>query len=571
MVARVMRRVAGALVAASAFALSAAPASAGVSLDEFSVTPAGAAAGGHPDVTILQRMSYSTRADDVRDSFVRLAPGLLGNPQNADFCGPDAFAADTCPARSQVGTVAAKVTVWSPDLPLDLAVGLPLAVPGSVYNLPPEGEEPARLGLVLRPATAPLLGEKVFLEAPVVLRDGVGGIGLESVFAEQPRTSGGLNTQITEVALRFSGQGSRGPFMRLPTSCAPAVSIGRASSYDSSAVSQRASSFTPTGCGALAFTPRAGGVVGAPRQTAKGDLPPVTTTLRFNPEEAALKRAEVTIPPFLQPNTAALARVCPRAQAAASACPASSRVGTATIDSPLQARLVRGPIYLAQNSADVLPGLIAILPPPVGLRLDAAVETGTFGTRNVFASNPDLPVRSFTFALDGGPGAVLTLTRDLCDPKLDPSFHVDLLAHSGKRRQFDARLATPGCDPRARVSIRRRGRRAKLVARLTAAREGPAIMAAAVRLPKTLRHAKRPPLVYVGRQRHRASSRRRSMTVRFPGGGVRGAVVVWRGLRASRKLRDVTRVGVSLTDARGRATVLRPEVVVRGKRARKRR
>ena len=122
-----------------------------------------------------------------------------------------------------------------------------------------------------------------------------------------------------------------------------------------------------------------------------------------------------------------------------------------------------------------------------------------------------------------------------------------------------------------RASIRRRGRRAKLVARLQAAREGPAITAATLRLPKALRRGKRAPGVFVGRTRLEPTGRGRSLSVRFPGDGTRAAVISWRGLRAGRKLRRFTRVTIAMTDARGKVTTVKPRVRVRGKRPRARR
>ena len=193
-----------------------------------------------------------------------------------------------------------------------------------------------------------------------------------------------------------------------------------------------------------------------------------------------------------------------------------------------------------------------LLPAPVGVRLDATIELGDFGLRNTFASNPDLPVRSFTLQFDGGPNGPLKLTDDLCADTSDPTIDVNLLSHSGKRSQFKTRLATPGCDPRASGAIRRRGRRAKLVSRLTAAREGPGMTRATLRLPKTLRSGKRRPLVYVGTRRLRPASRKRTLSIRFPT-EVRGAVIVWRGLRASRRLKTFTRLGITITDTRGRS------------------
>jgi hypothetical protein len=56
----------------------------------------------------------------------------------------------------------------------------------------------------------------------------------------------------------------------------------------------------------------------------------------------------------------------------------------------------------------------------------------------------------------------------------------------------------------------------------------------------------------------------------FPG-EVRSATIVWRGLRASRKLRRTTRVRLSLVDARHHTTTLKPRVRVRGKAPRRHR
>ena len=177
-------------------------------------------------------------------------------------------------------------------LPDPLPNILGLTVNGVVYNLRPTGAEPARIGIVLE-AVEGL--SKIFLQAPAFLRPGPDGYALETTFADQPRTSAGLNVQIQRIALTFRGAGARGPFMRMPTACGPLTAVGRVNSHDAPAsFSQKTFKLTPTGCAALPFAPRAEGSVGAPGMTGAGDHPPVTTTLRFNAEHAALKRAEVT-------------------------------------------------------------------------------------------------------------------------------------------------------------------------------------------------------------------------------------------------------------------------------------
>jgi hypothetical protein len=533
-------------------------------MTEFKVEPSSTQGGGHPDVTITQSFSYDNTTDSARDAFVRLQPGLLGNPQAAAFCSQQQFSADSCPADSKVGSVAVSAKAYLAPLlpPADLTN------PGTVYNLRPTGDEPARLGIVVEAAGGL---SQIFLQAPVYVRAGADGYGLESTFADQPRDADGIPIQITKIALTLDGRASKGAFMRMPTSCAEGLSLSRTNSWEAPTLfSQLEFRMTPTGCGSLPFNPRAEGSMGAPGATSPGEFPPVSTTLRFDPEEAALKRAEVILPLSVGPNLPGAQRACSRELADASNCPESSRVGTAIIDSPLQPVPVRGPVYVAFNTPTWLPGLIVILPAPVGVRLDGLVEPITAGTRNTFASNPDLPVRSFTLEFEGNrPDGALVLTQDLCAVGTDTTMSVRLVAHNGKEAAFEQHLATPGCDPRAKVSIRRKGRRgATLVARLTAAREGPGITSFALRLPKTLSRGKQRPFVLADGRRMRPHTGKRLASMPFPG-NVRTATVVWQGLRAGRKLRRIAPVRLTMTDERGKATRLKPRVRVRGKAKRR--
>jgi hypothetical protein len=535
-----------------------------VTLTDFKVEPDSLQGGGHPNVTITQSFSYSNSTDSVKDGFVRLPPGLLGNPQAAGFCSQEQFSADSCPADSVVGSVQVSAKAYILIVPIDLTN------PGTVYNLTPTGDEPARVGIVVE-----ALGglSKIFLQAPVYVRPGPDGYGLESTFADQPRESNGIPIQITKIALTFNGMASKGPFMRMPTSCATGTAVSRANSWEAPNVSsEKTVQVTPAGCDSLPFSASAEGSMGAPGVTKVGDFPAVSTTLKFDPEAAALKRAEVILPLALGPNLPGAQRACSRELADASNCPESSRVGTAIIDSPLQAQPVRGPVYIAFNLDNPLgfPGLMAMLPPPVGVRLDGLVEPGTFGTKNTFASNPDLPVRSFTLEFDGGrPDAALTLNQDLCAPGTDRTMEVHLVAHNGKELSFSQELATPACYPTARFTIRRKRNRATLVARLRAGEGAPWLEQFVLRLPKTLARGEVRPLVLSGGRRMRPFNRKRLASMPFPG-AVRTATLIWGGLRTGRRLRRTAVVRLAMTDANGKTTSVKRRVRVRGKIPRRR-
>jgi hypothetical protein len=209
-----------------------------------------------------------------------------------------------------------------------------------------------------------------------------------------------------------------------------------------------------------------------------------------------------------------------------------------------------------------------MLPPPVGVRLDGAVDLLVNKTQNTFASNPDLPVRSFTLSFDGGrPDSALVLTQDLCAVGTDLTMHVKLTAYNGKESAFAQQLATPGCDPRATVSVRRHGKLATVVARVGAARKGPGVKGVTLRLPKSLRRGKPGATVFAGGRRLQPPrTGKRRVRIPFAGNGVRSAKIVWRGLRTNRRLKSTTRIALSIKDARGHTTALSLRVPVRGKR-----
>ena len=75
------------LSAALAALVFPAAASATVTLDQFTVTPASTQAGSHPNVTIYQHLTPSSADDDVRNTFVRLGPSTATRISPMISCG----------------------------------------------------------------------------------------------------------------------------------------------------------------------------------------------------------------------------------------------------------------------------------------------------------------------------------------------------------------------------------------------------------------------------------------------------------------------------------------------------
>ena len=144
-------------VALAASLVGAASAQAAVSVTSFNATPSTTLAAAHPNFTTAIRLSYSNQSDDVRAVQTFLPPGLVGNPRSVGSCTTAQLNADTCPAGSKIGTTSSIARVELPLVP-------PTTSTGDVYNVVPTGNEPARIGIVLRPAIAGLtLGKVVAL------------------------------------------------------------------------------------------------------------------------------------------------------------------------------------------------------------------------------------------------------------------------------------------------------------------------------------------------------------------------------------------------------------------------
>ena len=308
--------------------------------------------------------------------------------------------------------------------------------------------------------------------------------------------------------------------------------------------------------------------MGAPGHTKQLDFPPVSTTLKFDPEAAALKRAEVILPLSLAPNLAGAQRACPRPLADASNCPESSRVGTAIIDSPLQAQPVRGPVYIAFNLDNPIGSPRADGDPAAAGGRAAGRPRGVGDVRDeehlCLESRPpgeELHARVRRRAprrgADAEPGPLRTRHRqdDGGPPRRAQRQGGELLAGAG-----DARLR-----PIGQVHDAAEAEAGRPWWHASAPREGsPGLEQFTLRLPKTLSRGKVRPLVLSGGRRMRPLSRRRLASMPFPG-EARTATLVWRGLRAGRRLRRTAVVRLTMTDAKGKTTSVKRRVRVRGK------
>ena len=558
-----MRTPAIALAVLLALALLPASALASVSITSFKVTPSTTQAGAHPDVTIDTAFSLNPTSDDVKSVGVVLPQGLVGDPNAAARCPIASFTADNCPATSKVGTTTAQVTATV------ALVETPQTVNGDVYSLQPQGDEPARLGIVLRPTAGGVLPlDKVFLQSAVTSGPQT-NYGLLTTFDGLPRNSGGLETRVNSMKLVLSGKAARGPFMTNPTSCREAVSTATVTSYDDANSPKTAtSSFTPTGCDAEPFSPSLTGSVGGSGQTARGLSPTLTTVVSTNVGDANPSRVVVTLPPSVAANLALVSRQCVASVFAAGNCPPESRVGSATASSPLLPKALTGPVIFTQTASTAEPALAVVLGPPVPLTLIGTVSLAPGALGNTFDGIPDLPLSRFELTIDGGGGrntGLVVNTADLCRAGTPLTVKGQLTAQSGRTASTTSELEPSGCEsitvgagpgkPRGKLTLRFRKKRGTLTASFTSPGK---LKRVRLTLPKSFRNP----------------ARKRHLRVKGGKGKIRGRVLTitssrksvsvrWTRLRPgrslARRLKKHPRLVfvATVTPATGKATRLR--------------
>ncbi|HWI70502.1 MAG TPA: hypothetical protein VNT55_01005, partial [Baekduia sp.] len=374
-----------------------------------SASPTDPRAGAHSDFNLS--FSVTDPGDDLRDLTVDLPTGLLGNPLATTQCAEAALNADACPADSAVGTNTTSVTASVLGLPV------PLDVDGTVYNVQPPANEPARLGIVLRPLGG-IIG-KIFIIVKIRVRDD-DDYGLQTIIQNLPRSQSGLPIDIRALKLTLDGMLANGhSFMVNPTTCTPATTKITATSYASSRPVTATAAFTPADCGGEPFQP--GMQIGLDQATPDTITP--TSIGLTQPADVGgravshVKRAVVRMPvgTTLNPSLAPTLELCSDAQFGPQGdpdvkCPAASLVGHVAFDNPLLGT-VPGDVYFGRAPGDPYRLLIIGRKSGVTVKIKASVQpdddTGQITT--VFDNLPRVPFTKFDLTFIGGPrGAVVT-------------------------------------------------------------------------------------------------------------------------------------------------------------------
>jgi hypothetical protein len=399
--------------------IPAASAQAALGMTNAVAAPVNTNAGAHSNFNL----SFDIGSDHIKNLVTELPPGLVGNPTSAGYCVPIQLP-DNCPANSIIGSANSDVTATVTPSPLP-PVDVPLTATGNVYNMIPQGDDPATLGIVLHALNA----DPIVASDPVVLIGHASvrteDFGLNTTILNVPNTAsvtvfnGVLNfkqtspVHITRTALTLNSS-----FMTNPTSCGTKTTKITATSYEGDTQTVQPT-FDSINCAAQRYNPHLGVTIDMSKDRAHILNPDLTTEVTQGIDEANSKRVEAILPSTVQANNDALNHQCPVANFQTSTCAPNTQVGTAVARTPLLAQPLQGPVYLIQN-AGLLPKVGLDLRGPLPAKIIGnATPTSDLRLDNVFGEVapglPDVPLSQFRLTFGGGPGGLIVATDAICD------------------------------------------------------------------------------------------------------------------------------------------------------------
>jgi hypothetical protein len=176
--------------------------------------------------------------------------------------------------------------------------------------------------------------------------------------------------------------------------------------------------------------------------------------LKMRAGEANVRRVAVTLPKGQLLDNSHIRTTCSRAAFAAGNCPEGSRIGTATVRTPLLDHPLRGEVIL-RASSNQLPDLVMDLKGQVDVELSARVDSANGRLRTTFETVPDAPVSSVVLDLQGGSKGLLINSEPVCAAPR----RMRLVMSGQNGRKIEKRPKVAGCGRKAKRSAKRRAGR----------------------------------------------------------------------------------------------------------------
>ena len=356
-----------------------------------------------------------------------LPAGLVGFIPSVPRCAEPAATAGTCPSTSKIGTAMASAG----------AGGEPSSFAGNVYLTGPYNGAPYGLSIPIEAAAGPFDLGRVTTRVGLSVDEFTGRVIATSTL---PKIVGGVPLRLRSLSVSIN----KSNFLFNPSYCG-GLSTDSLLGSQAGAISKAASPFQVTNCTALPFKP----VFTASSPTAPSRANGASLEVGFTQpgHQANIRSVVASLPKVLPSRDSTLKLACPEAtfKTGYKNCPAGSRVGSATVGTPVLPDKLTGPAYLISHGGASFPDLDLFLEGDNGVKVVLVGNTDiTKGiTTSTFASVPDVPVSSFMLKLPTARNSLLGSFGSLCAKPL--YMPTTITAQSGAQIKQQTRLSIGSC------------------------------------------------------------------------------------------------------------------------------
>lgn len=358
-----------------------------------------------------------------------LPAGLVGKITSLTPCVEAQAATGECGSASQIGPVTVSLGSGSPLLTLG----------GTAYLTGPYNGAPYGLSVVV-PAEkiGPYDFGKIVTRASIAVEPFTARVVISS---QLPTIVGGVPLRLRTINVDVN----RPNFTINPTNCgALTTNTTLTSTFGTS--QSLSTPFQAAGCSALGFSPKFTASTNAKASRAKGAIFVVKVAYPAG-SQANIKSVLVTLPKQLPARLSTLNNACPEATFAANqlGCPPLSKVGSATVTTPVLPGKLTGPAIYVSHGGAAFPDLDLVLQGDgVTVILVGRTNIQKGITTSNYAAVPDVPISSFEVGLPSGKDSVLGAVGNLCKPSslVMPTV---ITAQNGKVIKQRTKIAVGGC------------------------------------------------------------------------------------------------------------------------------
>jgi hypothetical protein len=372
---------------------------------------------------------------------MNLPPGMLADVASVPLCPEEQANAGTCPESAQVGTVEAGAGP-GPN---------PLFVPGKIYLTGPYNGGPYGLSVVVPADPGPFNFGLVVVRQSLRINPFTAAVtAVSNPFPTilDPTAPNGQTTGIPIKLRRVDFDINRPGFTFNPSNCSK-LAVSGAITSTQGAASNQVVPFQVTNCATLKFAPKF--VVSTTAKNSKAYGTSLTTKLSYPSAPqgtyADIARVKVELPKQLPSRLTTLQKACTLVQFDTNPanCPSESKIGYATVHTPILAGALSGPAIFVSHGGEAFPTLTMVLQGDgVTIEIVGTTYISKAGvTSTTFKTVPDSPFSTFELTLPEGKFSALTALGNLCTQKLTmPS---EFVAQNGAESHVDTPVSVSGC------------------------------------------------------------------------------------------------------------------------------